>query len=53
MKQVAAKMARKLNKAFKPLAKLARTSGTPRLIARGFAIVARTPLHTSRCLTGR
>ena len=41
------------NKAFKPLAMLARTSGTPRLFAHGFAIVARTPLRTSRRLTER
>lgn len=41
------------NKAFKPLAMLARTSSTLRLFAHGFAIVAQTVLRTGRRLTGR
>ena len=41
------------NKAFKPLAKLARTPSTPHLVAHGFAIVAQTVLRTGRRLTGR
>ncbi len=41
------------NKAFKPLAMLARTFGTPRALAHGFAIVAQRPLRTKRRLTGR
>ncbi|WP_227816877.1 hypothetical protein [Nitrogeniibacter aestuarii] len=40
------------NKSFKPLAVLARTLGTPHLIAHGFAIVAQTVLRTERRLTG-
>ncbi len=41
------------NKAFKPLAMLARTFGTPQALAHGFAIVAHRPLRTKRRLTGR
>ncbi len=41
------------DKAFKPLAMLARTLGTPHLIAHGSAIVAQTVLRTERRLTGR
>ncbi len=41
------------NKAFKPLAKLTRTFGTPHLFAHGFAILAQTALRTKRRLTGR
>lgn len=41
------------NKAFKSLAKLAGTSGTPQLVAHGFAIVAQKLLRTSRPLTRR
>ncbi len=41
------------NKSFKPLAMLARTLGTPHLIAHGFAIVAQKVLRTDRRLTGR
>ena len=41
------------NKAVKPLAALARTSGAPRLFAHGFAMIAQTPLRTSRRLPGR
>ncbi len=43
----------KPNKAFKPLAMLARTFGTPPALAHGFAIVAQRPLRTKRRLTGR
>ncbi len=43
---------RRSNKAFKPLAMLARTPSTPHLFAHGFAIVAQTPLRTGRRLTG-
>jgi len=41
------------NKAVKPFAALTRTSGAPRLFAHGFAMIAQTPLHTSRRLPGR
>ncbi|WP_078118480.1 hypothetical protein [Thiosocius teredinicola] len=41
------------NKAFKPLAMLARTFGTPPALAHGFAIFAQRPLRTKRRLTGR
>ena len=41
------------NKSFKPLAMLARTPSTPRLIALGFAMFAQTVLHAERRLTGR
>ncbi len=41
------------NKAFKPLAKLARTPSTPHRVAHGFAIVAQTVLRAGRRLTGR
>ncbi len=41
------------NKAFKPLAMLARTFGTPRLVAHGSAILAQKALRTKRRLTGR
>ena len=41
------------NKAFKPLAMLARTPSTPRLFAHGFAIIAQTALRTERRLTWR
>lgn len=38
------------NKAFKPLAMLARMPSTPRHFAHGYAIVAQTALHTWRQL---
>jgi len=41
------------NNAFKPLAMLARTPSTPRLIAHGFAIVAQMAIHADRRLTWR
>ncbi len=41
------------NKAFKPLAKLARTLSTPHRVAFGFAIFTQTALHAERRLTGR
>ncbi len=41
------------NKAFKPLAILARTPSTPRRVACGFAIFTQTALHAGRRLTGR
>ncbi len=41
------------NKSFKPLAILARTLGTPHLVAHGCAIVAQEVLRTERRLTGR
>ena len=41
------------NKAVKSFAALTRTSGIPRLFAHGFAMMAQTPLHTSRRLPGR
>ena len=41
------------NKAVKPFAALTRTSGAPQLFAHGFAMIAQTPLHTSRRLPGR
>ncbi len=41
------------NKAFKPLAMLARTPSTPRRVAHAFGIVAQTELRTGRRLTGR
>ncbi len=43
----------KANKAFKPLAKLARTPSTPHRVAGGFAMFAQTVLRTGRRLTGR
>jgi len=43
----------KPNKAFKPLAMLARTPGTPRLFACGFAIFTQIALRTGRRLPGR
>ncbi len=41
------------NKAFKPLAELARTFGTPQALAHGYAMFAQRPLRTKRRLTGR
>ena len=41
------------NKAVKPFAVLTRTSGTPRLFAHGYAMIAQTPLRTSRRLPWR
>jgi hypothetical protein len=43
------------NKSVKPFVALllTRTSGAPRLLAYGFAILAQTPLHTSRRLPRR
>ncbi len=41
------------NKAFKPLARLARTLSTPHRVAFGFAIFTQTALHAERRLTGR
>jgi hypothetical protein len=41
------------NKAVKPFAALTRTSGAPRLFAHGSAMIAQTPLRTSRRLPGR
>ena len=41
------------NKAFKPLAKLARTSGAPWHVAHAFGMLAQPPLYTSRRLIGR
>ncbi len=44
-----------LNKSVKPFVALllSRTSGAPRLFAHGFAMIAQTPLHTSRRLPWR
>ncbi len=41
------------NKAFKPLAMLAGTSSTPRLIGCGFAMFTQTALRAGRPLTRR